>query len=120
MDTNLQVILQQLEAEKSIDRETLIEAIRVAMESAAKKSYGPTANITVDVDRKTLTFKVFEIRTVVEEVEDDSAEMTLEEAQQLNPEASVGDRLKVPAEPVDFGRIAARHIAQTCKKGKKT
>jgi len=112
VDTNLQVILQQLEAEKSIDRETLIEAIRSAMESAAKKSYGPTANITVDVDRKTLAFKVFEIRTVVEDVEDDSAEMTLEEAQQLNPEASVGDRLKVPAEPVDFGRIAAQTAKQ--------
>jgi N utilization substance protein A len=111
-DANLQVILQQLEAEKSIDRDKLLEAIRTALESAARKSFHPKAEIVVDVDPTSLAFKVFEIREVVEEVADDTREMSLSEAQSMNPEAEIGDRLKVPAEPKDFGRIAAQTAKQ--------
>ncbi|HIJ65007.1 MAG TPA: transcription termination/antitermination protein NusA [Candidatus Hydrogenedentes bacterium] len=112
MDTNLRVILQQLEAEKSVDRETLIEAIQSAIESAARKSLTHAANVAVDVDPDSLSFKVFEIREVVEQIEDESSEITLDDAQALNPQATVGDRLKVPAEPRDFGRIAAQTAKQ--------
>ena len=112
MDTNLRVILQQLEAEKSINRQTLIEAIRSAIETAARKGTNHPANVMVDVDPNTLEFKVFEIRTVVDSVSDPSTDMTLAEAQRLNPEATVGNRLKVPAEPRDFGRIAAQTAKQ--------
>ncbi len=112
MDQNLRVILQQLEAEKSIDRHTLLEAIRSAIESAARKSMDRVANITVDMDPNTLAFKVFEIRTVVEEVKDKAAEISLEDALKLNPEVVVGNRLKLPTEPKDFGRIAAQTAKQ--------
>ena len=64
MDPNLKAILQQLEAEKSIDRATLIEAIRSAIESAARKSMAESGDIAVDVDPDTLAFKVFDIKTV--------------------------------------------------------
>ncbi len=111
-DPNLQVILQQLQAEKSIDRNTLLEAIRTAIETAARKSFPVTATITVDMDPRTLAFQVFEIRTVVEEVADKSKEMALDEAKTLNPEAQVGDMLKLPTEPKDFGRIAAQTAKQ--------
>ncbi|HQK77908.1 MAG TPA: NusA N-terminal domain-containing protein, partial [Candidatus Hydrogenedentes bacterium] len=111
-DANLQVILQQLEAEKSIDRDKLLEAIRTALESAARKSFHPKAEIVVEVDPASLAFKVYEIREVVESVTDDSREMPLDEAQSMNAEACVGDRLKVPAEPKDFGRIAAQTAKQ--------
>ena len=112
MDTNLQVILQQLETEKSVDRKTLIEAIRSAIESAAKKSFPHAANVMVDVDPVSLSFKVFEIRAVVEHVEDETTEISLEAAQALNPDATVGVLLKVPTEPRDFGRIAAQTAKQ--------
>lgn len=112
MDQNLRVILQQLEAEKSIDRETLLEAIRSAIESAAKKGMSPTANVTVDVMPETLDFKVFEIRDVVEQVADAACQISLEEAQQLNPNAKLGNRLKMRAQPQDFGRIAAQTAKQ--------
>lgn len=112
MDANLQVILQQLQAEKSIDRETLIEAIRTAIESAARKSLSHAANITVEVDTDSLAFKVFEIREVVDEVGDPAREISLEAAIKLNPGVKVGDRLKVPTEPKDFGRIAAQTAKQ--------
>lgn len=112
MDANLRVILQQLMAEKSIDRDTLIEAIRSAIESAARKSYPQGANVAVEVDPETLNYRVFEIMTVVEEVDDPSNEMSLEAAARLNPDAAVGNRLKVPTEPKDFGRIAAQTAKQ--------
>lgn len=112
MDQNLKVILQQLEAEKSIDRETLLEAIRSAIESAARKSVGQAASIAVEMDPDTLAFKVFEILEVVERVEDPSDQISLEAALELNPEVVLGNRLKVPAEPKDFGRIAAQTAKQ--------
>jgi N utilization substance protein A len=112
VDANLQVILQQLQAEKSIDREALLEAIKSALESAARKSFHHAANVEVEVDPNTLRFKVFEIRSVVETVEDPSREISLSEACELNPDAKVGDRLKVATEPRDFGRIAAQTAMQ--------
>lgn len=112
MNADLQVILQQLQAEKSINRDKLIEAIRSALESAARKSSSQAANVTVEFDPTTLGFTVFEIRTVVDEVTDSSREMTVEEAQALNPDAKIGDRLKVLTEPKDFGRIAAQTAKQ--------
>ena len=112
VDPNLRVILQQLEAEKSIDRETLLEAIRSAIESAARKGVVHTANVTVDIDPDTLAFKVFEIREVVEEVTDETREISVAAALELNPKVVVGNRLKVPTEPRDFGRIAAQTAKQ--------
>jgi len=112
MDPNLRLILQQIEADKSIDRETLIEAIRSAIESAARKDAGNASNITVEVDPETLAFKVFEIRTVMETVEDTATEIGLSQALELNAAAVVGNRLKIQTHPKDFGRIAAQTAKQ--------
>lgn len=112
MDKNLRVILQQLEAEKNVDRETLIEAIRSAIESAARKNMPDVAEVMVDVNQEELEFKVYEVRTVVAEIEDPSTDITLEDAQNLNPKADIGNRLKVEAPPQDFGRIAAQTAKQ--------
>ncbi len=112
MDPNLRIILQQIEADKSIDRETLIEAIRSAIESAARKEADNASNITVEVDPETLAFKVFEIRTVMDTVEDTSTEITLEAAAELNSAVVVGNRLKIQTHPQDFGRIAAQTAKQ--------
>ena len=112
MDPNLQMILQQLQAEKSIERETLIETIRSAIESAARKGFPPGADIRVEMDADSLNFKVFEVRLVADPVTDPNVEISLEKARKLNPEAQVGDRLKMPTEPRDFGRIAAQTAKQ--------
>lgn len=112
MDQQLKVSLQQLEAEKGIDRDTLLEAIRSAIESAARKSMNRSANVTVEMNPDTLEFRVFEIRTVTESVDDPASEISLEEALTLNPDVVLGNRLKLPAEPKDFGRIAAQTAKQ--------
>ena len=112
MDTNLRMILQQLESEKSIDRATLLEAVRSAIETAARKSMVHASNVAVEVEPETLAFKVFEIREVVEEITDPLAQIILTDALELNPGVVVGNRLKVPTEPRDFGRIAAQTAKQ--------
>lgn len=112
MDANLRVILQQLEAEKSIDRQTLLNAICSAIESAARKSLTHVADIAVDVDPNTLEFHVFEIRNIVEKIEDPTRDMLIDEAKELNPNVVIGNRLKVPVKPQDFGRIAAQTAKQ--------
>jgi N utilization substance protein A len=112
VDTNLRVILQQLEAEKSIDRATLLEAIRSAIESAARKGILHAANVAVELDPETVSFKVFEIREVVDKVTDATEQISLENALELNADVVVGNRLKVPTEPKDFGRIAAQTAKQ--------
>jgi len=106
------MILQQLEAEKSVDRETLLEAIRSAIETAARKPMNKAADVSVEVDPKTLSFNVFEKRLVVEKVADTTAEISLEDALKLNPDVVVGNRLKIPAQPANFGRIAAQTARQ--------
>ena len=112
MESNLRIILQQLEAEKNVDRNTLIEAIRSAIESAARKSMTHAAEVTVEVDPERVEFKVFEIRKVVEEVEDETSQISLEEAQKLNPDVELGNRIKFETQPQDFGRIAAQTAKQ--------
>lgn len=112
MTENMKMILQQLEAEKSVDMDTLIEAIRSAIEVAAGKAMHKAAHVSVEVETQPLSFKVFEIRLVTESVEDPSSEISLEDALKLNPEVVVGNKLKVPAEPADFGRIAAQTARQ--------
>ncbi len=112
MTDNLKMILQQLEAEKSVDRETLLEAIRSAIETAARKPMNKAADVSVEVDPKTLSFNVFEKRLVVEKVADTTAEISLEDALKLNPDVVVGNRLKIPAQPANFGRIAAQTARQ--------
>lgn len=109
---DLRVILQQLEAEKSVDRDTLIEAIRSAIESAARKSMSQSADVIVEVDSTNISFNVFQIHKVVEEVTDPDSEMDLKAAQELNPDVQIGNRLKVQTEPRDFGRIAAQTAKQ--------
>jgi transcription termination/antitermination protein NusA len=109
---SLKMILQQLEAEKSVDRNTLVEAIRSAIEIAARKAMHRAAHVSVEVDPQTLAFNVFEIRLVTENVQDPAAEILLEDALKLNADVVAGNRLKVPAEPANFGRIAAQTARQ--------
>ena len=112
MDANLRVILQQLEAEKSVDRNTLIEAIRSAIESAARKSMTHASEVVVDVVPDKVEFKVYEIRKVVDKITDPRTEISLEEAKKLNPGVEAGQRIKFEAQPQDFGRIAAQTAKQ--------
>ena len=112
MADELKIALEQIEKLKNVDRETLLEAIRGAIEMAARKGIHRAENITVEVEKNTLSFLVFEIKSVVAEVRDPALEISLEDARKLNPDVVVGNRLKVRTQPKDFGRIAAQTARQ--------
>jgi len=112
LNQEIKKILDQLELEKNIDRKALIEAIRSAVEVAARKEIGPKSKVIVELSHDTFEFKVFEIRTVVEKVEEPTTQIALEEAIKLNPNVNKGNLLKVPTEIKGFGRIAAQAAKQ--------
>ncbi len=103
--------LAQLEKEKGIKAEYLLEKIRNAMLIALKKDYGSGDNIIVDIDPDTNTFKVTIQKEVVEEVEDPDTQISLEDAKKLRASAKVGSIITIPLKTKDLGRI----VAQTAK-----
>lgn len=104
--------LNVLEKEKNIDKEELIEAIEISIESAYKKNYGNQQNVLVEIDREDGEISVYSSKLVVEEVEDPSEEILLDKAREINPTINVGDYLQEKVTPKDFGRIAAQNAKQ--------
>ncbi|HOV60254.1 MAG TPA: transcription termination factor NusA [Candidatus Hydrogenedentes bacterium] len=115
MANEIKQAIELLERMKGLDRAVLVEALREALEKAAGKSVTRSAQITVEIDPHTLQPQVYEIRTVVEQVQDPVSHISLEDARKLNPDVVVGNRLKVRTEPKDFGRIAAQTALQLIK-----
>ena len=101
-----------LVAEKNIPKEVLIDAIESALVSAYKKNYGTSQNVRVTIDRETGDVDVLMRRDVVEEVEDEFTEISLEEALEIDDRYQVGDVVEYQVTPRDFGRIAAQTAKQ--------
>ncbi|MFN8545870.1 MAG: transcription termination factor NusA [Candidatus Binatia bacterium] len=110
---DLNRVIEQVCKEKGIDRQIIVEALEQAMLSAAKKTFGHEKNIEAKFNSDIGEVELFEIKTVVDVVEDAENQVTLKEARTvLDPDAEVGDELlaKLPAEK--FGRIAAQAAKQ--------
>ncbi len=104
--------LNVLEKEKNINKEELIEAIEISIESAYKKNYGNQQNLLVEIDREDGEISVYSSRLVVEAVENPKEEILLDKAREVNPTVNVGDYLQEKVTPKDFGRIAAQNAKQ--------
>ncbi len=98
--------------EKSIEREEVLEAMEQAIQKAGRQKYGPEHDIRVTIDRQSGDIALFRYREVVEEVEDEHAQLTVAQAQREKPDAKVGDFLIDELPPIDFGRIAAQTAKQ--------
>ncbi len=112
MSTEFLSALAALEKEKGIDKSILIDAIENALVSAYKKNYGSAQDVRVQVDPDSGMFKVYAKKTVVETVEDETAEMALKEAQKINIAYEPGDMIEQEVTPGSFGRIAAQTAKQ--------
>ncbi|PTX58620.1 NusA antitermination factor [Melghirimyces profundicolus] len=104
--------LNQLEKEKGISKEVLIEAIEAALISAYKRNFHSAQNVRVDIDRDTGRVRVFARKTVVEEVLDPRLEISADAAAEINPSYELGDIVEIEVTPADFGRIAAQTAKQ--------
>lgn len=114
MDANKELIeaLDQIEKEKDISKEILLEAIENSLVAACKNHFGKADNIKVIIDRETGRVTVYAERVVVEVVEDPVVQIALEDVIKKYPHAEVGDIINVVVTPKNFGRIAAQKAKQ--------
>lgn len=114
MNKEFILAVEELEKEKGISKDTLIDAIESALVSAYKKNYSNSQNVRVNINRVTGDIDVFMRKIVVtdEEVMDEYGELTLDEAHEIDPSYKLGDVIENRVTPRDFGRIAAQTAKQ--------
>ena len=101
--------------EKNIDRDDVLEAMEIAIQKAGRSKYGFEHDIRAHIDRKTGAISLSRYREVVpsvDDIENDAAQLTLDEAQAYDPKIKVGEFIIDPLPPIDFGRIAAQTAKQ--------
>lgn len=101
-----------LEKEKGIDKDTLLEALEAALISAYKKNFKSASNVSVKFDEEAGTMQIHARKTIVEEVEDDQEEISLDAAREFNLGYEIGDIVDIEVTPKNFGRIAAQAAKQ--------
>ena len=101
--------LNVLEKEKDISKETLLEAIENSLLTACKTHFGKTDNIKAHVDRTTGEFEVYAELEVVEEVEDPTMQIALDDARRLSGQYQIGDMVRKEIKSKEFGRIATQN-----------
>lgn len=112
MSSELLDALIVLEKEKGISRDVLIDAIEAALVSAYRRNFNQAQNVRIDLNLENGSMRVFARKEVVDEVFDPRLEISLEEAQRLNPNYAVEDVVELEVTPKDFGRIAAQTAKQ--------
>lgn len=112
MNENLMKAFETLHEEKGISIEVIKKALEAALVSAYKKHYGTSQNVEVVLDEKNSKFAVYQVKEVVENVEDDQLEISLEEAREINRAYEPGDKIRFEVTPKNFGRIAAQTAKQ--------
>ena len=104
--------LEELEKEKGIKKEYLLEAIETALVTAYKRNFDALENVKVVMDKQTGATHVYSMKEVMENANDDALEISLEEAQKISRDYQIGDTVDVEIVPKDFGRIAAQTAKQ--------
>lgn len=109
MNKELIESLNIIEKEKDISKDILLEAIENSLITACKNHFGKSDNIKVSINRENGDFHVIAEKTVVENVEDDLMEISLDEAKLINPKFDLGDIVNVEIKSKEFGRIATQN-----------
>jgi N utilization substance protein A len=104
--------LEELEKEKGIKKDYLLEAIENALVTAYKRNFDSLENVKVVMDPQTGATHVYSIKEIMENANDDALEISLEEAHKINKTLKIGDNVEVEIVPRDFGRIAAQTAKQ--------
>ena len=104
--------MDELEKEKGVSKEYLIESLEAALVTAYKKNFESTDNVKVTINEKTGEIKIYSVRTVVEEYADPILEISVEDARKIDKNFNVGDVVNIDIRPKDFGRIAAQTAKQ--------
>ncbi|MCY3743729.1 MAG: transcription termination factor NusA [Candidatus Poribacteria bacterium] len=109
---NLQNAIRQNTAQTDLPEEVFVEAIEEALRAAARRVYGPDANVSVEIDLEKGDIRCYVPKTVVNIMRDFSTEIPIEEAVKLQEDIELGEMLKVEINPSEFGRIPAQLAKQ--------
>lgn len=112
MNEEFILALKQLESEKGIPEDVIIEALETALVSSYKKNFGTSQNVIVEINRDTGEISLAAEKEVVEEVFDENTEIAVEDARRENPRLEIGDIYYEKIDPEKFGRIAAQTARQ--------
>ena len=113
MNTEFLTALNEIEKEKNISKDILLDAIDAALVSAYKRNYNTNQNnVVVNIDRDTGSVKVFICKEVVETVEDTLCQISLDDAKAISGTYEIGDVVNIEDTPAAFGRIAAQTAKQ--------
>jgi len=111
MNVEMLQVADAVAREKSVERELVLEAMEQALKTAARRTYGNKA-VEAIINRDTGAMTLNHVRTVVEEVEDEENELTLEQGKAIDPAAEIGTEFREELPPIELGRIAAQTAKQ--------
>ncbi len=112
MNNELLAVLEYMERERGIERETLLQALESALLSAARKSVVESTDIRITINRETYDIRAIARKRVVEKVNNIHDEISWVKARMLRPEVQLGGTVDVEVTPKNFGRIAAQTAKQ--------
>ena len=104
--------LDELEKERKIDKNYLLESIETALTTAYKRNFDNEENVNITMDSTTGDIHVYANKEIVETVENPQLQINVEQAQKMNKNLGIGDTIGIEIFPKDFGRIAAQTAKQ--------
>ena len=113
--SELIIAMEELEKEKGIKKDYLLEAIETALVTAYKRNFDSAENVKITMDRETGEIHVYAEKDIVEkpeDVENSKLQICLEDARKINKKLEVGDKAEIEQVPKNFGRIAAQTAKQ--------
>ncbi len=108
----LLLVADAVAREKSIDRDEVLEAMEQAISKAGRAKYGHEKDIRATIDKKTGDVRLMRWTEAVEVVENEETQIPLHIARKFQPDIELGDHIRDPLPPIDFGRIAAQTAKQ--------
>lgn len=108
MDADFILALNEIEREKGIPKSVIFDALKKALEKSYEKNFNDKANVIVEIEEESGKIDVFSLLDVVEDVHDPVTEILLDSARNMQAGVKVGDVIRKPVTPKDFGRISAQ------------
>lgn len=117
MNTEFFTALELLEKEKGIPKEYMLERVEAALISAYKRDQGGNSNVRVAIDSEKKDVRVYQQMEIVEEVEDEATQITLEDAKKINKRYVLGGVAEIELKPKNFRRLSAQTAKQVIIQG---
>jgi len=100
--------LEEIEKDKGISREVIFDALEKALIKSYEKNFDDNENVVVKINHDDGKISVLAVKEVVDDLEDNVTQISLEDARAVNSSVEIGDQLTIEVTPMNFGRIAAQ------------